>query len=369
MTTCFVIGPIGNAFANHGSPERIAYESALDVYENVVAAACAELGIEAVRADQISISGDITDQIFRRLYESDLVIADLTGANANVMYELGLRHSLDKLTIQVADASTALPFDVKSIRTILVKRTPHGLVVARNALIASIEAGLRGELGPVAATRIWEAAGRGAIDEVTQILNDAVSKSEEDDEEEGYLDIMFSLDDAFADVTDTTQKISESMTEMGQSANEFAPRFQKLAAEKAPNAARMTAVQQFAGVLLQHADGFSRHTSEFKAGILALDRKMKPLIRALAESRSLRTVEGSDSFMVKVEELAEAARGSLNGLASFGASVSQLGHLSTSLRRPTSLIATGVASMADGVSILDEWDFSIKQIRAHADQD
>lgn len=362
MTTCFVIGPIGNMYAASDTPERIAYESALDVYENVIVAACTKLGIEAVRADQISISGDITDQIFRRLYEADLVIADITGANANVMYELGLRHSLDKLTIQVADLSTLLPFDVKSIRTIPVKRTPHGLIAARDALVASIQAGLNGELDRVSATRIWEAAGRGAIDEVARILNET-EKVGDSEEEEGYLETMFSLDAAFTEITGTTQHISESMAEMGATAEVFGPRLSQLNEQNASPQARLSAVHQFAGQLSEHAQGFHDYAVQFKDGLLSLDKKMTPVLRVIAENESIRKADGTDTFMSKVEELAEAARGSLNGLATFGGSVKQLGQLSTSLKKPSSLIAKGVALMADGVSLLEGWDFSIKQIR------
>jgi hypothetical protein len=61
------------------------------------------VGLNPIRAGHISDSGEITEQIFRHLRDDDVVIADLTGANANVMYELGLRHTINKLTIQVGE--------------------------------------------------------------------------------------------------------------------------------------------------------------------------------------------------------------------------------------------------------------------------
>ncbi len=45
-----------------------------------------------VRADHITTPGVITSQVFTRLWYDDLVIADLTGSNANVFYELAVRH-------------------------------------------------------------------------------------------------------------------------------------------------------------------------------------------------------------------------------------------------------------------------------------
>src|SRR3954466_7549025 len=119
---CFVIGPIGDRHAPFGSDSRQVYEDALEVLEKVIVPACAAAGIEAIRADQISAPGEITDQIFRHLRDDDVVIADVSGGNANVMYELGLRHTVNKLTIQIGEYGQ-VPFDIKNIRTILFSRS------------------------------------------------------------------------------------------------------------------------------------------------------------------------------------------------------------------------------------------------------
>src|SRR5207248_7031599 len=108
--------PIGNRHAAHGSPEREAYEEALRVMEEVIEPACARVRLTPVRADQLARAGEITEQIFRRLRDDDIVIADVTGANANVMYELGLRHTRAALTVQIGEFGR-LPFDVNVMRT------------------------------------------------------------------------------------------------------------------------------------------------------------------------------------------------------------------------------------------------------------
>ena len=87
----FVIGPIGDPAANLGSAARVAYEDALEVLETVIRPACEAHDIEVIRADLISKSGEITDQIYRALRDTFLVIADLTGANPNVSARVG-RH-------------------------------------------------------------------------------------------------------------------------------------------------------------------------------------------------------------------------------------------------------------------------------------
>jgi hypothetical protein len=62
--------------------------------------------------------GIITSQVIQRIIDDPLVIADLSGHNPNVMYELALRHALQKPVVQLIDSHDRIPFDVASNRTI-----------------------------------------------------------------------------------------------------------------------------------------------------------------------------------------------------------------------------------------------------------
>ena len=126
-TTCFVIGPIGDPLAPIGHPDRDRYEQAVEIWEKIIEPACTEVGLTPVRVDKISKAGEITEQVFRLIRDADVVIADVTGGNPNVMYELGLRHTLHKSTIQIGEYGK-LPFDISVIRTLQFSRTPAGLV-------------------------------------------------------------------------------------------------------------------------------------------------------------------------------------------------------------------------------------------------
>lgn len=109
--TCFVISPIGS----EGSETR---ERADKLLNYVISPVVDDKGYETVRADDIDEPGLITSQIIEYVVESDLVIADLTEKNANVFYELAVRHSLQKPTIQIIDDSSEIPFDIANTRTI-----------------------------------------------------------------------------------------------------------------------------------------------------------------------------------------------------------------------------------------------------------
>jgi hypothetical protein len=82
-TELFFIGPIGE----EGSPER---DRSDQVFLGVVAEAAANLGLKPVRGDRISEPGQITTQIIHHLVYARAAVADLTGRNPNVFYELAV---------------------------------------------------------------------------------------------------------------------------------------------------------------------------------------------------------------------------------------------------------------------------------------
>ena len=127
---CFVISPIGEA----GSPIR---SNADDLMEYIVAPcpALREFAYDPpIRADSLNEPGRITSQVIKLLMDADLVIADLTGNNANVYYELSSRHAIGKPAIHMAFDGTPLSFDVRDNRTIFY--TMHSRIAenARNEL-------------------------------------------------------------------------------------------------------------------------------------------------------------------------------------------------------------------------------------------
>lgn len=110
---CFVISPIG--------PESSDIRRRADqILKHVISPAVDACGFEAIRADQISEPGLITTQVIQHIIDDPLVIADLTGSNANVFYELAIRHAIRKPLVQIIQKDEKIPFDVAGMRTIPV---------------------------------------------------------------------------------------------------------------------------------------------------------------------------------------------------------------------------------------------------------
>jgi hypothetical protein len=128
---CFVITPIGE-------PGTAIRERSDEVFEVAIAPAAVECSYDAKRGDQIDKPGYILRQVVREILHADLLIADLTLSNPNVMYELGIAHALGKPLVQIMEEGQELPFDVAQHRTINYKFSPRGINALRAALVRSI---------------------------------------------------------------------------------------------------------------------------------------------------------------------------------------------------------------------------------------
>ena len=121
----FIIQQVG---AKNSSERKRADE----IYNFVIVPALQDAGLEPYRADLDMSPGAITTRMLSELLNARIVIADLTGRNPNVFYELGIIHSFARPLISIADSSRALPFDAKDERVIeLGEYSSAGLTYAQ----------------------------------------------------------------------------------------------------------------------------------------------------------------------------------------------------------------------------------------------
>ncbi|MCL2188481.1 MAG: nucleoside 2-deoxyribosyltransferase [Defluviitaleaceae bacterium] len=111
MRTCFVVSPIGN--------EKSEIRKKADqLFKHIIVPVCKSCGFVAERVDQMNDADSITQKILDRLESADLVIADITGHNPNIFYEMGFRKRTNKPIIHLRKQGENLPFDIAAIRTL-----------------------------------------------------------------------------------------------------------------------------------------------------------------------------------------------------------------------------------------------------------
>jgi hypothetical protein len=131
---CFVIMPFGQA----GTED---HTRNLKIYQQLIKPVLHECGFKSIRADELEHLGNITRDIIELLYESNLVIADLSGKNANVFYELGVRHALFRYgTVPIVRKGETLPFDIANYRAIFYSTELDGPEEFRKELLKRIKA-------------------------------------------------------------------------------------------------------------------------------------------------------------------------------------------------------------------------------------
>ena len=123
MKKCFVVSPIGDA----GTDIR---KNADQLYQHIIKPVCEKCGFAAQRVDEFNTSNSITQEILDALNDYDLVIADLTGHNPNVFFEIGYRTKSQKPIIHLKRKDETIPFDVSSIRTFEYDLTDLDMVTA-----------------------------------------------------------------------------------------------------------------------------------------------------------------------------------------------------------------------------------------------
>jgi len=119
---CFVLMPFGKKTDAGGAV--IDFDA---VYRELICPAVEESGLEPLRADEEMTGGILHKSTFERLIFCEYAVADLTTANANVFYELGLRHAArPHSTVLLFGEGGRLPFDVAPLRALPYRLAPDG---------------------------------------------------------------------------------------------------------------------------------------------------------------------------------------------------------------------------------------------------
>jgi hypothetical protein len=114
-------------------PFNLDYAETYSTVKNV----CQEAGFRCLRGDEKVVSGEILRHILNEIVKARLVIADITGRNPNVFYELGIAHALGKPVLLISQTSQDIPFDISHVRVLTYRNSNQLAASLKNWLIGT----------------------------------------------------------------------------------------------------------------------------------------------------------------------------------------------------------------------------------------
>ena len=108
------------------------------VYDDHIRKTVEELGLRCQRSDDIFRHTAIIEDIWESINKARLIIADLTGKNPNVFYEVGVAHTVGKDVVLVTQLIDDVPFDLRHLRHIQYEYTPRGMEVFEQQLCNTV---------------------------------------------------------------------------------------------------------------------------------------------------------------------------------------------------------------------------------------
>jgi hypothetical protein len=109
------------------------------VYEDHIKKVVQKLNLKVARADDFFTADSIMSDIWNAICDTRLVIADCTGRNPNVFYEIGLAHTIGKRVVLITKDKDDIPFDIRHLRYIEYEYTPRGIKELEDRLTKTIK--------------------------------------------------------------------------------------------------------------------------------------------------------------------------------------------------------------------------------------
>ena len=225
-----------------------------DFIKNVLEGA----GLNVDRADDIESQQNILRDIVEQIDKSDLIIADLTGVNPNVFYELGIAHAFRKPVILLTQSIDEVPFDLKSYR--LLEYSTHFARIdeSKEQLARYAKGFLGGEIqfgSPVTDFH------QGGIPSGQAIESTQADELDEDDL--GYLDHVIALNEGYSRIAEIVSGVTDDQQVLTRHMETTSKELNRIAAN--PNASTPTAARNVSRRLAKRMAHFNSQLKKANA--------------------------------------------------------------------------------------------------------
>ncbi|MCG9563531.1 nucleoside 2-deoxyribosyltransferase [Vibrio chagasii] len=300
-------------------------ESLNDVYEFLIKGALVEAGYQVKRADDIKSQSNILEDIVKGIIESDLIVADLTDSNANVYYELGIAHALQKKVVLITQEIDELPFDLKSYRVIGYSTHFSRMNEAKNELHLIAEEASNGSLpfgNPV--------KDYGKTQNVSESVFPVVVHENNDESDLGFLDHIVQVEENFEDLSEIVGVVGSKLVD------ELTPEINRTT--KMLTTSNLTTKQRRNIIkdLAKHVDDYANLLKSKNDEYRELNKKVETsieIVLTLNQEHNEESIEGIESFLTGFESLENGAQGGRDGFIDLLTSMENMPNLEKSFNR------------------------------------
>ena len=326
-----------------------------EVYLHIIKPSLEEAGFSVIRADEILNQRSILEDVIAGIVGSDLLVAELTGGNPNVYYELGVAHALEKPTIHLTQSVKEAPFDINHYRIIEYTTSLSGATKARESLLAYARGFLEGKVSfsnPVRDFRGDSQARTGAPEVTEGHGKTAIDPAEPD--ETGVYDWMVEIEIGYLSLTKIVEGISANTQEMIQNLSNATQRIELLSSNPNNSSPRayQSALRRLADDISPWNDQMETDNPEFRELVsTTYDHLERVLSQALEQSEHVEQ-ELIDMVLAQGELRGMVLEGKA-GFVGMLNSVEQFPSLERHFNRQRERMARELRTFLESIDLLD----------------
>ena len=321
---------------------------------------------EFTNAGDLDNQQNILKDIVVGIYSADVIIADLTGLNPNVFYELGLAHAMDKKVIIITQDIDELPFDIKSYRvnkySMLFYEIPQLYAKLEDLLTGAINGNK--QFGSPYSDFIMGNLLQKKEDitsmEIT-LDNYVIGKDTDEKKPKGFLDFIAEIDDATSKMANELHEIQVDMEQMNsevKNINNEADRFKAKVWDSSADVFAKNIFQKLSQPINTCVIKLKDHVSTISENWNIVEDNYL----AVLNDKRIYAKENFESVKKKVENLLEMKNAIYYSNSKIEGAIDILISILGFERRLTKAIAMLIAELQDYLSITNMMDSSIERI-------
>ena len=310
------------------------------IFNNLIKPALEEVGYDVKRADSILNQQNILKDIVRGIAEADLVVADLTSLNANVFYELGLSHTMQKPTVLLTQSSEDIPFDLRSYRVIPYSTHFNEAPQLSQALKEIGKKAKSGKLGFGNPVADFLPQMRGVKFPPATKAERAVMEAEgereveTEEEEKGIWDFVVDGEKSMKDITECMERMTKATQEIGENMQQRTAEVQKIAQSRVPGtASRVHKLAAAAAMdMIQYAKKLEEEQPKLHNAWELFDENTSGLVQT-TRIHTKEDKEAALKFRSLIDELRSGIRCALKGVQGYREAVASMREISRDVNR------------------------------------